>query len=139
MKYLCLAYYDYKKFEATPKEELRAIVSQCPAHDTELRASGHLLVQASLGEVAATTTIRPKGGTPTVTDGPFTETKEQVGGFFMIEARDLNEAIRIASKHPAAHLGEQLSWAVEVRPIEFWEQPADLPKITGQENTRCVI
>jgi hypothetical protein len=138
MKYLCLAYYDYEKFEAMPKPEFQAIVSQCPAHDAELRGSGHLLVQASLGAVAATTTIRPKGGKPTVTDGPFTETKEQVGGFFMIEARDLNEAIRIASKHPAAHLGEQVGWAVEVRPIEFWEQPADLPKITGQENTRCV-
>ena len=139
MKYLCLAYYDYKKFEAMPKPELRAIVSQCPAHDAELRASGNLLVQASLGDVAATTTIRPKAGKPTVTDGPFTETKEQVGGFFMIEARDLNEAIRIASKHPAAHLGEAVGWAVEVRSIEFWEQPEDLPKITGQQNTRCVI
>ena len=138
MKYLCLAYYDYRKFEAMPKAELRAIVSQCPAHDAELRASANLLVQASLGDVGATTTIRPKGGTPTVTDGPFTETKEQVGGFFMIEARDLNEAILIASKHPAAHLGEHLGWAIEVRPIRFWEQPTDLPKIQNKEPFQCV-
>ncbi|HYC46687.1 MAG TPA: YciI family protein [Burkholderiales bacterium] len=138
MKYLCLAYYDVKTFESTSKDELKAVVSQCPAHDAELRQSGHLLVQASLGEVTGTTTIRPKNGKPTVTDGPFTETKEQVGGFFMIEARDLNEAILIASKHPAAHLGEQLGWAIEVRPIRFWEQPADLPKIHHEEPYQCV-
>src|ERR671916_573996 len=106
MKYLCLAYYDVAKFEAMPKNDFNAIASQCPAHDAELRASGQLLLQASLGEVGSTTTIRPRNGKPTVTDGPFTETKEQVGGFFMIEAHDLNEAIRIASLHPAAHLGE---------------------------------
>ena len=122
MKYLCLAYYDVKKFEALSKSEVDALVSQCPAHDAELRNSGHLIVQASLGEPSASTTIRPKGGKPSVTDGPYTETKEQVGGFFMIEARDLNEAIRIASKHPAAHLGEDVGWAVEVRPIGFFEQ-----------------
>jgi hypothetical protein len=56
-----------------------------------------------------------------VTDGPFVETKEQVGGFFIIEARDLNEAIRVASKHPAANIGEQAGWAIEVRPIEMYE------------------
>ena len=58
-----------------------------------------------------------------MTDGPFAETKEQVGGFFIIEARDLNEAIRVASKHPAALLGEQVGWGIEVRPIEMFDQP----------------
>ena len=56
-----------------------------------------------------------------ITDGPFIETKEQVGGFFIIEARDLDEAIRVASNHPAANIGEQVGWAVEVRPIEGYE------------------
>ena len=96
---------------------MKALVSECPKHDEELRKSGHVGLQGSLGELKATTTIRPRNGKPLVTDGPYTETKEQVGGFFMIEARDLNEAIVIASKHPAAHLGEQVGWAVEVRPI----------------------
>jgi hypothetical protein len=117
MKYLCLAYYDQKKFDALSKDELKALVSQCPKHDEELLASGHLLLQGSLGAPKTATTIRPRNGKPLVTDGPYTETKEQVGGFFMIEARDLNEATLIASKHPAAHLGEQVGWAVEVRPM----------------------
>lgn len=121
MKYLCLAYYDVQKFAALPPIELEAIVSRCPPHDEALRESGHLVVQASLSEKTATT-VRPRNGKPTVTDGPFVETKEQVGGFFIIEARDLNEAIRVASKHPAAHLGEAVGWGIEVRPIEMYEQ-----------------
>jgi hypothetical protein len=121
MKYLCLAYYNEKQFDALPKAEFEAIVSQCPAYDDELRKSGHLLIQASLGSPRATITVRPRNGKPSVTDGPFVETKEQVGGFFIIEARDLNEAIRVASKHPAAHLGGQVGWGVEVRPIEMYE------------------
>jgi len=121
MKYLCLAYYNEKAFEALSKAEVDALVSQCPAYDQELRNSGHLVMQASLGAARATTTVRPRNGKPSVTDGPFVETKEQVGGFFIIEARDLNEAIRVASKHPAAHLGEQVGWGIEVRPIEMYE------------------
>jgi len=122
MKYLCLAYYDEKAFDALPKAELDAIVSKCPPYDEALRNSGHLVLQASLGSARATTTVRPRNGKPSVTDGPFIETKEQVGGFFIIEARDLDEAIRVASKHPAAHLGERVGWGIEVRPIEGFEQ-----------------
>jgi hypothetical protein len=121
MKYLCLAYYDEQAFEALPKPEFDAIVSQCPQYDAALRASGRLVVQASLAPPRATTTLRPKNGKPWVTDGPFAETKEQVGGFFIIEAADLDEAVRVASKHPAANLGEQVGWAIEVRPIEAYE------------------
>lgn len=123
MKYLCLAYYDEKKFETLSKAEVEALVSQCPPHDASLRSSGHLVTQASLGPTRSSTTIRPRNGKPSVTDGPFAETKEQVGGFFIIEARDLNEAIRVASKHPAALLGEQVGWGIEVRPIEMFDQP----------------
>ncbi len=121
MKYLCLAYYNERAFEALSKAEVEALVSQCPAYDEALRNSGHLVIQASLGSTRATTTVRPRNGKPVVTDGPFIETKEQVGGFFIIEARDLNEAIRVASKHPAANIGEQVGWAIEVRPIEAYE------------------
>ena len=123
MKYLCLAYYDEKKFGTLSKAEVEALVSQCPPHDASLRSSGHLVTQASLGPTRSSTTIRPRNGKPSVTDGPFAETKEQVGGFFIIEARDLNEAIRVASKHPAALLGEQVGWGIEVRPIEMFDQP----------------
>jgi hypothetical protein len=104
-----------------PKAEFDAIVSRCPAYDAALRSSGHLIVQASLQSPSATTTIRPRHGQPSVTDGPFTETKELVGGFFIIDALDLNEAIRVASKHPAANIGEQAGWGIEVRPIDFYE------------------
>jgi hypothetical protein len=125
MKYLCLAYYDDKKFAALSKDEFNALVSQCPQHDEDLRNTGQLLLQGSLGAPKTATTIRPRNGKPLVTDGPFTETKEQIGGFFMIEARDLNEAISIASKHPAAHLGEKVGWGVEVRPIGVCEHTGE--------------
>jgi hypothetical protein len=121
MKYLCLAYYDEMAFDAMSKAEMEALVRQCPPYDEALRSSGHLVIQASLGSTRATTTVRPRNGKPLVTDGRFIETKEQVGGFFIIEARDLNEAIRVASKHPAANVGEQVGWAIEVRPIEAYE------------------
>lgn len=123
MKYLCLAYYDEEKFAALSQADLEALEGRCAPYDGALRESGHLIAQASLGPTRASTTLRPRGGRPSVTDGPFTETKEQVGGFFIIEARDLNEALLVASKHPAAHLGEQLGWGIEVRPVEGWEQP----------------
>jgi len=123
MKYLCLGYYDEKKFEALPKTELDAIVSQCPPYDTALRKSGHLVVTASLESPRAGKALRPRKGKVSVTDGPFTETKEQVGAFFIIEARDLDEAVRVASNHPAAHLGEQVGWGLEVRAIDMFEQP----------------
>ena len=121
MKYLCLAYYNEKAFDALSQAEVDAIVSQCPQYDEALRKSGHLIIQASLESPRATSTVRPRNGNPLVTDGPFIETKEQVGGFFIIEARDMNEAIRVASKHPAANLGEPVGWGIEVRPIEMYE------------------
>ncbi|HYH44051.1 MAG TPA: YciI family protein [Thermoanaerobaculia bacterium] len=118
MKYLCLAYYDVTKFDALTEDDMAAIGRACQPYDEELQQSGHLLLSGSLGLARATTTLRPGNGKPSITDGPFVETKEQVGGFFMIEARDLNEAIQVASRHPAAHMNEHLGWAVEVRPIE---------------------
>jgi hypothetical protein len=120
MKFLCLAYYDEAKYKALPKDQLQAIVSQCPAYDAELRKTGKMLFSASLREPAETLCIRPRSGKPTFTDGPFTEAKEMIGGFFMIEAADAEEAKRIASHHPAAHLGEQIGWGIEVRPVGFF-------------------
>jgi hypothetical protein len=122
MKYLCLAYYDEKKFEALPKAELNAIVSQCLPHDEALRKSGRLVAVASLASPRATKSVRPQSGKPSITDGPFAETKEQIGAFFIIDAKDLDEAVQVASQHPAARLGEQVGWGIEVRPIERFEQ-----------------
>ena len=118
-QFLVLAYYDEKAYEALPKPELKAIVSQCPAHDERLRKSGHLLNVASLDSPRKAVTVRPRNGKPEVIDGPFIETKEQVGSYFLIEAKDLDEAVRVASLHPAAHLGEAMGWGIEVRAIDF--------------------
>ena len=115
MKYLCLAYGDEEKMAALTPEELDALIAKCREHDAELKATGALLRGESLDWPA--TTIRPRGGKPFVSDGPFTESKEQVGGVILIEARDLNEAIRIASLHPAASLGEEFGWAIEIRQL----------------------
>ncbi len=122
MKYLCLAYYDPQKFAAMPPAAIKALVSQCPAHDAALRASGRLVMQASLGEPETARTILPQGGKPSFTDGPYAETKEQVGGFFIIDAENMDEALRIASLHPAALIGEEAGWCVEVRPIGHFER-----------------
>lgn len=123
MKYLCLGYYDEKKFDALPKPELDALVRECQAHDEALRRSGHLILVASLAAPRDSTSVRPRNGKPTVTDGPYAETKEQIGAFFIIEADDLDEATRVASQHPAAHLGEHVGWGIEVRPIDYFVQP----------------
>jgi hypothetical protein len=121
MKFLCLAYYDEKKFEALPKDELDAIVRKCKPHDEALYQGGHMMLVASLAAPRVSKSVRPRNGKPFVTDGPYAETKEQLGSFFIIEASDLDEATAEASKHPAAHLGENLGWGIEVRPIEFFK------------------
>lgn len=122
MKYLYLAYYNTQQFSDMTPEAVQALVSQCPAHDAALRASGRLVTQASLGNPVQTRTIQSKNGKPSFTDGPYTETKEQIGGFFIIDAKDMEDALNIASLHPAALIGEQAGWCIEVRPIEFFEQ-----------------
>lgn len=123
MKFLCLGYYDVAAYGSIPQGELREIVSQCPPRDAALRDSGHLLTLASLGELQASVTVRTRGGKLTVTDGPFLETNEQIGSFFLIEAADMAEAVRIASLHPAAQLGERLGWALEIRPVDYFAEP----------------
>lgn len=112
MKYLCLAYGDEKIMKAKSEEEMQEIGQRCKPFDDDLNASGHVIVHEGLDW--GSTVIRPKKGEPTVTDGPFIETREVVGGMFLIEAADIEEAIRIASKHPAAHIGDEWGWAVEV-------------------------
>ncbi len=121
MKYLCLAYYNPEKFAAMAPADVQALVSQCPAKDAELKATGKLVVSASLQGPQAAFALRPRSGKPAVTDGPYAEAKEMVGGFFIIEAADKDEAVRVASLHPAATLGEGVGWGIEVHPIGFFE------------------
>ncbi|MGB6451047.1 MAG: YciI family protein [Steroidobacteraceae bacterium] len=105
MKYLCLVYGEEDKLAALDDHE-------CLAYDTQLRQSGRCVASESLEPVATATIVRVRGGRLSVTDGPFAETKEQLAGFYLIEARDLNEAIQLAAKIPPAQVG-----AVEIRPI----------------------
>ncbi|BFI96160.1 MAG: YciI family protein [Rhodanobacter sp.] len=120
MKYLGLAYFTPEKFAAMPPAEVKALVSQCPALDEKMRATGKVLVSASLGDLDGWKTLRPRGGKTHVTDGPYIESKEVVGGLFIIEADTQDEALRIASMHPAAMLGEEGEWAVELIPMDFY-------------------
>jgi hypothetical protein len=115
MKYLVLAYGERAKNEQLTPAQFEAVVAKARLYDEELRRSGHLVSAESLEW--ASTCLRPRGGQTVVTDGPYIEGREQVGGLIIIEARDLNEALRIASLHPAARMGEELGWGIEVRPF----------------------
>ncbi|WP_013592425.1 YciI family protein [Paraburkholderia phenoliruptrix] len=120
MKYLGLAYFTPEQFAAMAPEDVEALVSQCPALDEKMRATGKVLISASLGDVESWRTLRPRNGKTHVTDGPYTESKEVVGGLFVIEADTRDEALRIASMHPAATLGEEGGWAIELIPLDFY-------------------
>ena len=120
MHYLGLAYFTPERFAAMSPDEVKALVSQCPALDETMRATGKVLVSASLGDLEHWRTLLPQAGKTRIVDGPYTESKEVVGGLFIIEADDHDEALRLASMHPAATLGEEGGWAVELIPIEFF-------------------
>jgi hypothetical protein len=113
MKFLCLIYYEEQTLDALSTRELDALIDEALAYDEVLRQSGHYLVSEALQPVRTATTVWIRNGKVSVTDGPFAETKEQLGGFILIEARDLDDAVQVASKIPPACLG-----SVEVRPIE---------------------
>lgn len=115
MKYLCLLYGNQQKVSSLPREEYLALVERCKVYDAELQKTGAVTSVHSLEWDV--TTVRAREGKPTVTDGPFVETRDIVGSFMVIEARDLNDAIRIASLHPAANMGEDLGWGIEIRPF----------------------
>ncbi|MCY1402177.1 YCII-related domain protein [compost metagenome] len=117
MQYLCLIYVDESVAAKLPPEEYRAVVDECLTYEARLRESGHFIAAQALQSVECATTLRHRNGQLSITDGPFAETKEQLGGFYMIEARDLNEAIQIAAKIPPGRLG-----CIEVRPIRDWEK-----------------
>jgi hypothetical protein len=112
MKYLCLVYGEEKGLDALPKREFDALTDDSLDYDEVLRQGGHYIYSNALQRVQASTTVRVRNGKVSVTDGPFAETKEQLNGYILIEARDLNEAIQVASKVPSIRLG-----CVEIRPV----------------------
>jgi hypothetical protein len=118
MKYLCMVYVDEKALDALTERDYDALTDESLAYDEELRKSGHFIVAQALQPVRTATSIRIRNGKVSATDGPFVETKEQLGGFVLIDARDLNEAIQLAAKIPPARLG-----GIEVRPIKELKKP----------------
>ena len=114
MKYICLGYMEEGKWNTMSESEQTAFVDECFAYDDELRKKGHFIGGEALQSVRNATTLRFQNSKVSVTDGPFAETKEQLGGILVLEARDLNHAIQLMSKHPSIRMGASF----EIRPAD---------------------
>ena len=112
MQYICLVYVEERSFDEMSERQGKQLTNDCIDWNDDLKGRGHLIMDASLQPVTAATTIRVRNSRVSMTDGPFMETKEHLGGFVLIEARDLNEAIQIAGTSPMARIG-----SIEVRPV----------------------
>jgi hypothetical protein len=117
MKYLCLIYDDEKKMAGMAKADVDAFMGEYFAFTNDIKETGHYVAGEALHPVHTATTVRIRNGKVSTTDGPFAETKEQLGGFYLVDAKDLNEAIQIASRIPSARYG-----SVEVRPVVDFSQ-----------------
>jgi hypothetical protein len=125
MKYICLGYIDPNKFASASEAEMNAMMDSCFTYDDQLRANGHMKGGDGLQPPNTAKTLRYANGRVLVTDGPFAETKEQLGGIMILEARDLDHAVKLISKHPGATFGP---W--EIRPA------ADLTEMERQSKAR---
>ena len=125
MKYICLGYIEDKKWETMSDRERNGMVDECFAYDDVLRKNGHFAGGEGLQGPQDAKTLRWKNGKVIVTDGPYAETKEQLGGILMLEARDLNHAIELMSKHPGVKAGP-----FEIRPA------ADLTEMIRESERR---
>ena len=110
MKFVCLGYYDPEKFDAMSETTLNAMSDECFAYDDILRANGHFTGGEALGRAQTAKSLRSKNSKVVVTDGPFVETKEMIGGILILEARDMDHAVELMSKHPGARWGS--SWEI---------------------------
>ena len=119
MKYLCLIFDEEKTFATMPKSQLDTLMDEYRDFGESIRKSGHYVNGSQLASTRTASTVRVRNGKMSVTDGPFAETKEQLAGYYLIEAVDLNEALQIASRIPSARSG-----SVEVRPLIEGRPPA---------------
>ncbi len=113
MKYLCLGYLDEKELDGMSESEREIFIEECSAYGDVLRTNGHFIRLEGLERAQNANTLRYQNGKVTITDGPYAETKEQVGGLLLLEANDLNHAVQLMSKHPGIRVG-----AFEIRAIE---------------------
>ena len=127
MKYICLGYLEPRKFENMSENERNTVLDECFSYNDELRKSGHLLAEEPLQPANTAVTLNWKNGKVAVTDGPYAETKEQLGGVQVLEARDLNHAIQLMSQGPGLRLGCGL---IEIRPV------ADISEIVSASERR---
>ena len=132
MKYLCLIYESEKMYETMPKEEQEAMFGEYFAFTDGIKQGGQYVAGEALHPVHTATTVRVRNGRVSTTDGPFAETKEQLGGFYLVEARDLNEAIQIAAKIPGARYG-----SIEVRPVIDFAQMEQQSQSDAKETARA--
>jgi hypothetical protein len=115
MQYLLLIYDDEKKWANMPEAESGALFAEYLKFTDDIKASGHFRAGEALQPVSTATTIRTRDGKTTKTDGPFAETREQLGGFYLVEAKDLDEAAAIAARIPSARIG-----SIEIRPLQVF-------------------
>jgi hypothetical protein len=113
MKFICLGYMEESQWDEMPERDRTALMEQCFVYDDELRRGGHFLGGEALQSIHNAATLRYRQGKVAVTDGPYAETKEQLGGFLVLEARDLNHAIQLMSNHPGVRYGP-----FEIRPVD---------------------
>jgi hypothetical protein len=116
MKYLCLIYEDESNWGKMPKEQIDAMLGEYHAFTEAIKSSGQWVGGNALQPTQTATTVRVRNGKVSTTDGPFAETKEQLGGYYLIDAKDLNDAIQVASRIPSARMG-----SIEVRPIMVFQ------------------
>lgn len=114
MRFLCLGYIEESKWDTMSKEQQEAMIQECFAYDDELKRNGHFVRGEALRSSRSAVTLRWRNGKASFTDGPYAETKEQLGGLLVLEATDLNHAIQLMSKHPGVRLGGPF----EIRPID---------------------
>lgn len=121
MKYLCMLYYDIEKFAALSQSQMEALGPLCEPYDKQLRATGKVVAIGVLGDPNDWMSIRPRSGKSVVSKGKYMSSSEQAGAFMIIEADSMEEAVKIASIHPAANIGEDIGWGVEVRACESFD------------------
>jgi hypothetical protein len=116
MQYLCLIYDDEKTWDNLPEDERNAVFAEYGTFTQAIKDSGNYVAGDALQPTSTATTVRVREGRAMVTDGPFAETKEQLGGYYLVEAKDVDEALKIAERIPSARYG-----SIEVRPVVVWE------------------
>ena len=113
MKFICLGYADHSKFASMSEQEMQRVMEECFAYDDVLREGGHFAGGNGLQDAANAVTLRLRGGEVQATDGPYAETKEQIGGILILEADNMEHAVELMSKHPGVRIGP-----FEIRPAD---------------------